>query len=139
MPSITLNSVLYKFSDLAEKTIFVALCHEPGIKSSAFDSKWNSIYKWTVPLQFLKWILWKMIFKLTFSGFFFFKIHVHVKYVCCFKSQSIDFKIESERNYFGCKYLLMKQIRTRYIWTSRFLVLHSRSRHSWWMAISVTT
>lgn len=77
-------------------------------------------YKWTVPLQFLKWILWKMTFKLTFSGFFFFKFHVHVKYVCCFKSQSIDFKIESERNYFGCKYLLMKQIRTRYIWTSRF-------------------
>lgn len=34
-------------------------------------TQWNSIYKWTVPLQFLKWILWKMIFKLTFSVFFF--------------------------------------------------------------------
>lgn len=32
----------------------------------------------------------------------FFKFHVHVKYVCCFKSQSIDFKkIESEWNYLG--------------------------------------
>lgn len=53
--------------------------------------------------------------QIDFFWFFFLKIHVHVKYVCCFKSQSIDFKIESERNYFGCKYLLMKQIRTRYI------------------------
>lgn len=34
--------------------------------------------------------------QIDFFWVFFLKIHVHVKYVCCFKSQSIDFKIESE-------------------------------------------